>query len=292
MMAAATYLTYEELSTLGRIGDDTLFAKITRKPNGVLAVLGSISGFTNVPPGGRIGYAEGRVWAASSLQHRDPIRAFLAGICLPQGAVHLHDDVEYCPNTHERFVAGMFSEEEGEHGMRIIVGGDAIVIIERGDLSPPYLESLVVRSHNEDERRDLIPWIREAMLTKLYVQTQGQRMDAAYYMARSICIASGIRWDSKAIFLEGKTFKDGDAVYAIHAYRDLGSEARKDQCWIPHIREVRSDYDVHLSIAESLESGLLRRWVTALNASQICNVCYENTLYRKGNYYHCSNECF
>ncbi|UPA22266.1 hypothetical protein K8942_04415 [Candidatus Peribacteria bacterium] len=291
---ANQYFTFEELLAIDQFGseEDGGFRVIPK--NGHVRVAGSISGYVSVLPGGRIGFDEGHVWTASRPENDDPIRSFMALLLLPQEILIETGDVCYCPNEHERFVAGSFTESVGEHGMRIIHGGDAVAVIERSDIEPPYIVTLKVNQKGGKEREELLHWLREATLTEGYLRFHGHRMRKSYYLARSICLRSGISWNSQQICQEGKPFTSHTGqTYRVYAYRDIGFDGRRrDQAWIPHISVETNGYQNHLCLAEALRTMVLRDWATAVRALNVCNVCNKDTFVPLPDGGYCSDGCF
>ncbi len=292
----AVYLWFDQLETLSQFGNEGQGVLTIEKLDPHILVKGSVTGEVPLMPGQKVGFENGRVWLAGGF-YDDPIRNLFSTMSLSRKIIVEDEDIEYDPLQHDRFVAGAFTESEGFAGMRVVHGGDAVAVIERGSRLPPYIDAVAVRLQSKEERADLIPWLREALMSRGYLTEHGRRIDNAFYMARSICFKSGIVWDSPHLMQNGRSFIAADgSLYTLHAYRRSNSEEcdfTPDRHWIPHITHICPDYnDRHVCIADALMYGLILEWATALECIEICNLCGAPLNRPSDEVINCSAGCF
>lgn len=291
---APKYVRFQHLRRVDFLGSDEDGGLVTVSRNGDSIVVTSPFGVRLVlGPNDRLGYDEGRIWMASPQDQGDPLLNFLSRLNLSPDLVVDDDEVVYSPHHQRRLVAGEFRETEGSAGTRVIHGGDAVVVLHRSDRIPPYIDKIVVRSRDEQEREDLLSWLREAMISRGYWQEHSNRMAHAYYLARSICFKTGMTWTHPGLFQRGRSFTScRGKLYVICAYRSMeGGTITPDREWIPHIMEVRDDYNRHVCLAEALVTRMLLDWARSVGALNICNLCGSPLLPDKETH-GCSAGCF
>lgn len=278
------YFSFQQLATIHEYTDRDVRFTVTHHED-FRVVKAPHSDEVIVREGDKIGCSNRRAWLVAAMEsHTDPISRFLAAMKpfpLPKNILVTSPLQTYAPVIDERHVSGTF-EEVAESGKRFsLQGADAIVILKRDDCLPPFTRLIFVREDLEARQKAaLIPWIEEIIVTRQYLSVYGARMADAYYLARSICLRSGIRWDYEGSYQTGTAppfvSRDGQK-YTINAYRDFGRTGGTQWSWIPQICRLQDGWSCPQSLAVSLESNLIAEWVFAIGVESICNDCGTRT---------------